>query len=93
MPSTLLLAVHCKKSEPVALKEAVVEYVEETYGHKVGGRLLRPPGVQSAACPAASSRPPGAAVTAPCTLARVPERRPPRMLGTTWMRSRSCAPA
>jgi programmed cell death 6-interacting protein len=34
MPA-LLLAVHCKKSDPVSLKDAALEYVESTYGEKV----------------------------------------------------------
>lgn len=36
MPLTIMLAVHCKKSEPADLKPALVEYVRESYGQQVG---------------------------------------------------------
>jgi len=36
MTLTIMLAVHCKKSEPADLKPALVEYVRESYGQQVG---------------------------------------------------------
>lgn len=48
MPSpggSIFLAVHCKRSEPLELKEPVLDYVSRTYGQQVGlGRaaLLHP---------------------------------------------------
>lgn len=36
MPLTIMLAVHCKKSEPADLKPALVEYVRGSYGQQVG---------------------------------------------------------
>jgi len=35
MGGSLLLAVHCKKGDPVGLKEAVIHYVANTYGQRV----------------------------------------------------------
>lgn len=32
MPQTIMLAVHCKKSEPVELKGPIVQYVKRSYG-------------------------------------------------------------
>jgi hypothetical protein len=35
MGGSLLLAVHCKKGDPVGLKDAVLHYVANTYGQRV----------------------------------------------------------
>lgn len=35
MPSTLLLAVHCKKSDAIDIKTPVVKYVASMYGVQV----------------------------------------------------------
>ncbi|EFN58134.1 hypothetical protein CHLNCDRAFT_141882 [Chlorella variabilis] len=36
MPQTIMLAVHCKKSEPVEFKGPIVEYVKGSYGAEAG---------------------------------------------------------
>lgn len=38
MGGSLLLAVHCKKSDPVEFKSAVVKYVAKAYGQRVRTR-------------------------------------------------------
>ena len=35
MGGGLLLAVHCKRSDPIDLKEAVLTYIANTYGTRV----------------------------------------------------------
>ena len=32
----IMLAVHCKRSEPLELKEPILDYVSRTYGPQVG---------------------------------------------------------
>jgi hypothetical protein len=39
MGGSLLLAVHCKKGDPVGLKDAVIHYVANTYGQRVSLHL------------------------------------------------------
>lgn len=36
MPQTIMLAVHCKRADPVDLKGPMVDYVRQAYGQQVG---------------------------------------------------------
>lgn len=50
MPQTIMLAVHCKKSEPVEFKGPIVEYVKGSYGAEVNrGQRRGAGGARSAA--------------------------------------------
>lgn len=61
MPQTIMLAVHCKKSEPVELKGPIVQYVKRTYGDQA-----RKPGFSQSA--AARTAPPSPQLSWACML-------------------------
>lgn len=40
-PPQIMLAVHCKRSEPLEIREPILDYVSRTYGPQVGVLLGR----------------------------------------------------